>query len=235
MKIQPIVEGHGDVKALPVLLRRLVQEAHVAALSIGRPIRRPRSKLVKKEGVQQAVRLALLQPECGAVLVLFDGESDCPADLGPTVQTWATAAADGTPCQVVLAHREYEAWFLAAIESLRGRRGVLIDAARHPDPERHRGAKEQLESRMQHTRRRATWKPRINRRSPNCSRGRPLTAVTIVPEAGRARHPHRILPQSGANPSAPLSSWAWHRRARLHRSSWTSSICYNSSHGNRRT
>ena len=149
MKIQPIVEGHGDVKALPVLLRRLVQEAHVAALSIGRPIRRPRSKLVKKEGVQQAVRLALLQPECGAVLVLFDGESDCPADLGPTVQTWATAAADGTPCQVVLAHREYEAWFLAAIESLRGRRGVLIDAARHPDPERHRGAKEQLESRMQ--------------------------------------------------------------------------------------
>ncbi len=27
MKIQPIVEGHGDVAALPVLLRRLVEQA----------------------------------------------------------------------------------------------------------------------------------------------------------------------------------------------------------------
>ena len=52
------------------------------------------------------------------------------------------------PCGVVLAHREYEAWFLAAIESLRGRRGVRIDAESHPNPENPRGAKEQLELRM---------------------------------------------------------------------------------------
>ena len=99
MKIQPIVEGHGEMEAFSVLLRRLVQEAQVAALDIGRPIRRPRSKLVKEEEVQQAVRLALLQPDCGAVLILFDGDDDCPADLGPTVQNWATAAAEGTPDQ----------------------------------------------------------------------------------------------------------------------------------------
>ena len=29
MKIQPIVEGHGEVEALPVLLRRLIDEAQV--------------------------------------------------------------------------------------------------------------------------------------------------------------------------------------------------------------
>ena len=98
--------------------------------------------------MKQAVRLALAQPDCGAVLILFDGDSDCPADLGPTVQTWAAAAADGIPCRVVLAHREYEAWFLASIESLRGRRGVRSDAEPHPVPERPRGAKEQLEARM---------------------------------------------------------------------------------------
>ena len=147
VKIQPIVEGHGDVEAFPVLLRRFVQEAEVWAVDIGRPIRRPRHRLVEEDGVRQAVRLALEQPECGAVLVLFDGDSDCPANLGPTVQNWATAAADGTPCRVVVAHREYEAWFLAAIESLRGR-GVRNDAEPHPDPERPRGAKEQLEARM---------------------------------------------------------------------------------------
>lgn len=148
MKIQPIVEGHGDVAAFPLLLRRLVQEAEVRAVGIGKPIRRPRNRLVQEDGVTQAVRLALAQPDCGAVLVLFDGDSDCPADLGPTVQAWAAEAAGATPCRVVMAHKEYEAWFLAAIESLRGRRGVLIDAEPHPDPERPRGAKEQLEARM---------------------------------------------------------------------------------------
>ena len=95
------------------------------------------------------MRPALLEPDCGAVLILFDGDDDCPADLGPTVQKRATAAAEGTPCRVVLAHREYEAWFLAAIESLRGRRRILIDAEPHPEPERPRGAKEQLEARME--------------------------------------------------------------------------------------
>lgn len=149
MNIQPIVEGHGGVKALPVLLRRFRDEAEAWDVDVGRPIRRPRSRLVDEAGVQQAVRLALVQPDCGAVLLLFDGEFDCPANLGPTVQAWATAAADGTPCRVVLAHREYEAWFLAAIESLRGRRGIRNDAESHPAPENPRGAKEQLEARMQ--------------------------------------------------------------------------------------
>ena len=99
-------------------------------------------------GVRQAVRLALARPDCGAVLLLLDGDDDCPADLGPAVQAWATAAAGVAPCRVVLAHREYEAWFLASIKSLRGRRGIRIDAEFHPAPESPRDAKEQLEARM---------------------------------------------------------------------------------------
>ena len=80
--------------------------------------------------------------------MLFDADSDCPAELGPAVHRWAVEAAGGVPCGVVLAHREYEAWFLAAIESLRGHRGVRIDAEPHPNTENPRGAKEQLESRL---------------------------------------------------------------------------------------
>ena len=148
MKIQSIVEGHGDVAALPVLLRRLVQETAAWAVDVATPIRRPRPRLVDETGVRQAVRLALAQPDCGAVLLLLDGDDDCPADLGPAVQDWAAAAASGAPCRVVLAHREYEAWFLAAIESLRGRRGIRSDAESHLAPESPRGAKEQLEARM---------------------------------------------------------------------------------------
>ncbi len=148
MRIQPIVEGHGDVAALPVLLRRLIKEAQTWSVDVGRPIRVPRGKIVQQAEVERAVRLALLQPECGAVLILFDGDRDCPARLGPSVQTWAAARAGNVPCSVVIAHREYEAWFLAAIESLRGYRGVRDDAETHPNPEGPLCAKGQMEARM---------------------------------------------------------------------------------------
>lgn len=149
MNIQPIVEGHGDVEAFPVLLRRLVAEAGGLTVGIGRPIRRRRHELVRESDVQKAVRLALLQQNCGAILILFDGDTDCPAELGPEVRAWALASAGKIPCEVVIAHREYEAWFLAAIESLRGIRGIRSDAESHPSPEDPIGAKEQLEARMQ--------------------------------------------------------------------------------------
>ena len=149
MIIQPIVEGYGEVEAFPVLLRRLRDEAQAWNVNIGRPIRRSRSQLVQKAGVEQAVRLALKEQNCGAIIILFDGDDDCPAELGPTVQAWAAAVANNIPCGVVIAHREYEAWFLAAIESLRGYRGVMADAKPHPNPENPRGATEQFEARMQ--------------------------------------------------------------------------------------
>ena len=149
MKIQPIVEGHGEVKALPVLLRRLVEKAEVWSVGIGRPIRKPRNQLVRESELKKAVRLALLQPGCTAVLILFDGNSDCPAELGPVVQKWAKAEAGEVPCEVVIAHREFEAWFLAAIESLQGYRRIRADAQPHPTPEHPRDAKGHLEARME--------------------------------------------------------------------------------------
>ena len=148
MMIQPIVEGHGEVKAVPVLLRRFIEETNARDIAIGRPIRRNRNQLIKRLELEKAVGVARLQPGCGAILIMFDGDRDCPAKLGPTVQQWAAAVAGGVPCEVVLPHREYEAWFLAAIESLRGQRGIRPDAKPHPEPETPRGAKEQLEARM---------------------------------------------------------------------------------------
>ena len=149
MMIQPIVEGHGEVKAAPVLLRRLIREVNAWDIVIGRPIQRNRNKLIKRAELEKAVGLARIQPGCSAILIMFDGDRDCPAELGPTVQRWAAAVAGGIPCEVVLPHREYESWFLATIESLREQRGIRPDAMPHPEPETPRGAKEQLEARMQ--------------------------------------------------------------------------------------
>jgi hypothetical protein len=149
MRIQPIVEGHGDVSAVPVLLRRLRDEAGAFGLDVNSPIRRKRSEFATEEGVRKAVRLALLQPQTSAILVLFDSDDDCPKELAPRVQGWAQAESRSVRSAVVMAHREYEAWFLAAIESLRGRRGIRNDANSHPQPELPRGTKSQLEDRME--------------------------------------------------------------------------------------
>jgi Domain of unknown function (DUF4276) len=75
--------------------------------------------------MQIAVQFAALRENCAGILVLFDADDDCPRELAPTLECWAREAAGGRPCAVVMAKREYEAWFLASIEALRGRRGVL--------------------------------------------------------------------------------------------------------------
>jgi hypothetical protein len=148
MKIYPMVEGHGEVAAAPVLLRRLLAEAQCHGIGVGRPIRRTQSQLRSKEGIQAGVRLALLQPDCAAVVILFDGEDDCPKELAVAVRAWAREAVAGKPCDVVIACREYETWFLAALESLRGQYGIPINATAPANPESKRDAKGALEEFM---------------------------------------------------------------------------------------
>jgi len=152
MKIYPIVEGHGEVAAAPVLLRRLVAEAGCHGVGVGTPIRRTQSQFRGKETVQAAVRLAALQPQCAAIVLLFDGEDDCPKELAEEVRAWAREAAGEIPCDVVVAYREYETWFVAALESLRGHYGIREDAEAPADPESRRDAKGWLEDFMPGTR-----------------------------------------------------------------------------------
>lgn len=149
MTIQPIVEGHGDVEAVGVLLRRLRDEARAFDVEVARPFRQKATRLVTRDGIRTAVRLARRQPDCDAILIVLDGDRACPKELAPRLTAWAREEADPIPCEVVLPHHEFEAWFLAAIPSLRGVGGIRRDAAEHPDPEEPRGAKAALEDRME--------------------------------------------------------------------------------------
>jgi len=162
MIIQPIVEGQGEEAAVPLLLRRLRDEAQAWSLEIARPHRRPRTQLVKKDSLQTAVRLAALDRNCVAILILFDADDDCPKELAPTLEGWAREAAGRIPCAVVMANREYEAWFLASIETLRGKAAILPDATPHPSPESPRDAKGELDLRMLHG---ASYSPTVDQAS----------------------------------------------------------------------
>jgi hypothetical protein len=85
----------------------------------------------------------------GGILLLLDSDDDCPARLGPELQQRATTARSNVPLSVVIAKQEFESWFLAAAESLRGSRGLssILDAP--SDPESLHGAKEWLSAHME--------------------------------------------------------------------------------------
>jgi hypothetical protein len=152
IKIGLVVEGHGDFKAAPILFRRIACEIDPSVvLDIQQPIRRPRSSLVNRDGeLARAVELAALKARPrGGVFVLLDSDDDCPAELAPRLLRGAEGAGMGLPVSVILPQREFEGWFLAAAESLRGRRGLPADLTRPREPEEIRGAKRWLDERMQ--------------------------------------------------------------------------------------
>lgn len=151
MRLQIIVEGDADVKAAPILFRRLMERDAISTLRIEPPIKRNRSDLAEEEKFRRAIRLASY--DCDAVLVLFDGDDDCPRELASKMQSWARSEAGHIPCEIVIAHREYEAWFLGSIESLRGRCDISAEAAPPSDPEAVRDAKGWLAKQMPGTRR----------------------------------------------------------------------------------
>ncbi len=139
--IQPIVEGHGEEKAFPILLRRLLSELGCYLDVGGSPFRSKRTQIVREAEFKTAVQIAALKPGACAILVLFDADDDCASTHVPNMLVWAQEVAPEMPCGVVMARREYEAWFLAAIESLRGHHGISQDAVYQSNPEQVRDAK----------------------------------------------------------------------------------------------
>ena len=149
MKIYPVVEGQGEVSAMPVLLRRLIHDhASCYGVEIGSPIRRKAYEFTREDAVKKAVLLAAMQTDCAGIIVVFDGEDICPKEWGPQIQAWCQQAARNVPCQVVIAYREYETWFLSSVESLRGQSGIARDAVAPDDPERKRDAKGEIDRLM---------------------------------------------------------------------------------------
>jgi len=146
-----IVEGHGEVSALPILIRRIQLEVRPEVhLNIPRPTRVGRYKLVQPGELENALeRLARRLTPPRALLVLIDADDDCPKELAPLLAARAAKARSDIACGIVLAKFEFEAWFLAAIESLGGKRGVKKGVLPVPDPETIRDAKGCLSRHME--------------------------------------------------------------------------------------
>lgn len=149
--IASIVEGDGEVAALPVLLRRMGEWLTPGIrIDLPLPIRVRRDRFLNRDEEFKR-HLLLAAAKCGDegwILVLLDADDECPATLGEQVLKRAHSLVPHRQISVVLANREYEAWFLAAANSLHGKRGFAFDNPQNFDPERPRDAKSWLGNRM---------------------------------------------------------------------------------------
>ena len=154
VKIGCIVEGQGDVAAVPLLIRRIAAELYPElAIDTPRPIRVHRNQVVQPEALEQEVELAARRiGGQGAIFIILDSDDDCPAQLGPELLHRASQTRSDLPLAVVLAKHEFEAWFLAAAASLRGQRGLNNEIHPPNDPETIRDAKGWLSQQMEHSR-----------------------------------------------------------------------------------
>jgi len=147
-----IVEGDGEVSALPVLLRRMAQwRTPDAVVQVMAPIRVAKDRFLNKQ--QEFERhLLLAAAKCGEdgwVLLLLDADDDCPAEKGREVAARARSVLPHRRVAVIFANREYEAWFIAAAASLNGYRGFgLLPGDEAQEAERPRNAKGWMAQRM---------------------------------------------------------------------------------------
>ena len=161
VQISCIVEGHGEMEAAPILIRRIAENLYPELeIRTPHPIRVSRDKVVKAGELERRVEFAARKiGGQGAIFILLDSDDDCPAHLGPELRLRALQVRENLPIAVVLAKHEFESWFLAAAVSLRGRRGLKSDLEPPNNPEAIHGAKEWLSFRMEGDR---MYSPRLD-------------------------------------------------------------------------
>lgn len=147
-----IVEGDGEVSALPVLLRCMGDKyAPGQWVNVPPPIRVRRDRFLNRPEEFRR-QLLLAKSKCGGngwLLVLLDADDDCPVELSARLlKESRQIVGPHQAVSVVLANREYESWFVAAASSLSGHRGFVHDGQDEPDPDRPPDAKGWIKRRL---------------------------------------------------------------------------------------
>jgi hypothetical protein len=162
--IAPIVEGHGEVRAVRDLVTRIAAEVCQTWVDVAQPFRLDAGKMRKPEELHKAIRVqAARVRDRGGVLVLRDGDDSdirCPVELARALQP--PPALVPVAVEVVIAKHEYESWFLAAVESLRDHQAIRHDATSPDDPESARDAKKARGARMSDSYRETLHQPKFS-------------------------------------------------------------------------
>jgi hypothetical protein len=114
--IAPIVEGHGDVSSIRVLLGLMNPRILVA-----QPVRYSKQRLLQQEHLIRAARIAranIPDIQSGVILILIDADADCAAELSRQIRGHLRGQIDDTAVLTVVAIREFESWICGGHEQL---------------------------------------------------------------------------------------------------------------------
>src|SRR5579859_2027312 len=114
-----IVEGRGDVEAVPAVFRRIAKLTYPTALILSpTPFRVPKDRLRRSGELERTVEfVARTLKGRGVILIAVDSDDDLPCVLGPQLKHRASTARPDMPIGVAIAKREFESWFVGSAES----------------------------------------------------------------------------------------------------------------------
>ena len=150
-KIVALVEGDGDIKSVSLLLKRILVQQSLSNWMPGLPrVVHSVQNLIKN--VDRTISCISKDKDCHALLVLLDLDDGCPKQVATSLSGIIRSYNLPFPVAIVLAHREYESWFLASLPSIANKFPNLFNPgnayAAHPAPETKRDAKGWLTSQM---------------------------------------------------------------------------------------
>lgn len=145
--IAMLVEGHGETEAMPILIRRLLQDQNIYDIKIAKPVRLARGRFLKEDWLNRSAAFASIKCEDKAygLLVVFDADDDCPVEAA---EECFKMLDDKRNVGVIVAHHEFEAWFLASLSSLQGKRGISEEAHFDGDPDEVKNPKRVISRHM---------------------------------------------------------------------------------------
>jgi hypothetical protein len=128
-KFYSIVEGQGDVEALPLLLKKIFAEEFIGIHKFKYNFAIPydakgKGNLTIEEagkGIERFLEIARLESDCAGVLVLIDADKEdvkCPPKLAKNLAERSRKLGLPFPVAIVVAVCEYESWLLANIENI---------------------------------------------------------------------------------------------------------------------
>ena len=111
--IVAIVEGPGDKKAVPGLVRKILWECHCFEIPVSQAIPTGGKPFLLRK-FERFLRYAVDNGGT-AVLVLLDADEECPREKAVGLARRATAMNLNVPVAIVYAKQEYETWFICSL------------------------------------------------------------------------------------------------------------------------
>lgn len=114
-----IVEGDGDEKALPIIVRSHLQQQGVYSLGVARPINaKGRGNIERVGQLERWLQLAARRSNTTGILVVCDADDDPACEFGPSLTERSRREVPHVPVRCCLAVREFENWIAASAETL---------------------------------------------------------------------------------------------------------------------